>query len=413
VTPCLLPLLLIITSLIGSNAESTSKRKAFAMSLTYVISLASTYAIAGIIAATFGLYLQGFMQNPWILGTYSLIFVLLGFSLFGFYNFQLPAKWRQTISRYSSTRKSSTYVGVALMGVLATLIASPCVAAPLAAILAYIAETGNVYLGAIALFATGIGIGTPVLIVSVVGIELLQSVGCYQKYVKQFFGIILIGMAIWLASRVLSASITMTLWAALVIFTALYAGALDRTPDYTSLSGDKTRSRIKARDSVIKTFNFMLLVYGSALLVGAIIGNTNPLKPLENIRGNYSLQAKLIKIADFIQLKNKSDVDHIMTLAREQKKPVLILFTAAWCTSCKEIEENIIPDNDIQKQLKDFILATVDLSVANQDIKFLTDYFHIAGPPVIIIYNKGAKPAGRIDGNPGKTTILRTLLIVR
>ncbi len=394
ITPCVLPLILIITSILGASSEALTKKQAFLLSLTYIISLASTYAVAGIVVANFGLYLQAYMQNSWVLGFFSLVFLLLGISLFGFFSLAFPFRWRKAISTYSKKFKAGSYVGVAIMGVLATLIASPCVAAPLAGILAYVATSGDIKFGGIALFFVGLGIGTPILLINTIGIELLQKLGAWQKYIKQFFGLLLLGISIWLIERIVPAKVVMLLWASLAIFSAIYMGAIEKQLPYPKSSSMRNKSLARLMGTLSKMISIMILVYGCAILVGALIGNTNPLSPLEHKTSSES--SNVISLSSFQHVKNLSELQHSLEAAH---KPVIVFFTAEWCTACKEIENDTLPDSNVQKLLNNFTLLYVNLTDIHSEDIILAKHLHVFGPPVILFFNKTNLISNtRIDG---------------
>lgn len=399
ISPCLLPLMLIITSIIGGSVGSISKSKAITLSLTYILALSCTYTVAGIAAASFGLYLQGIMQNSWVIAGFSALFILLAISLFGFINFQLPNKWRKSLSLYSHTFGAGSYLGVAIMGILATLIASPCIAAPLAGILAYIAESGNIQLGAIALFSTGLGIGTPVLLVVTIGIELLQKIGSWQKYIKQLFGIILLGIAIWLLSRVLSPKAIMLLWSGLIIFTAMNLGVLDTKPTMISSADNRINKEFsRLLFSIRKTIGIILLIYGGAILVAALIGNTNPLSPFDN-KSLFSSPAAIQDKLYFTEIKSMPELNAAVTSDKTSNKVILVMFTAEWCAVCKNIEKNVFENEYIKNKLQQFMLIKIDLTNNDSHALEAARHYSISGPPVILFYLNGSLLKQRINGD--------------
>lgn len=201
-TPCVLPLLPILSGIIVGQGKDLTTKKAFSLSLVYVLAMAIAYAIAGVIAGMAGSYVQAFLQNTWVLGTFSLVFVLLAFSLFGFYELQLPANWQEKLTSLSNQQKGGTYFGVAAMGALSTLIVSPCVTAPLIGALTYIGKTGDAVLGAVALFVMGLGFGLPLLIVGTAGGKLLPKAGRWMNLVKAIFGVLMLLIAVWLLARI-------------------------------------------------------------------------------------------------------------------------------------------------------------------------------------------------------------------
>jgi thiol:disulfide interchange protein DsbD len=220
-TPCVLPMIPILTSIIVGQKNSSTK-KAFLLSFIYVMGMAITYSVAGILVASLGNSLQIWLQNPWVIGVTSGLFLLLALSLFGLYDITLPRHWHHRVSSVSNKQKSGTYVGVFCMGVLSTLIVSPCVTAPLVGVLMYIAQTGDHILGASALFALGIGMGIPLMLIGLSAGKWLPKSGPWMEAVKKVFGLLMLGMAIWMLSRILSSTVTVILWGVLLIILALF-----------------------------------------------------------------------------------------------------------------------------------------------------------------------------------------------
>lgn len=221
----------ILSGIIIGHGKDLTTRKAFYLSFSYVFASACTYALFGVLAGLFGSNLQATFQNPWILGSFSVIFVLLALSMFGLYTLQLPAALQSKLSNLSQHQKHGSLVGSAVMGILSTLIVGPCVAAPLAGVLIYIGQTGDATLGGFALFSLGIGMGVPLVIIGVSAGKFLPKAGHWMEPIKYFFGVLLIAVAIWLVERILPAAVTLTLWAGLLIVCAIYLKALDRLPE--------------------------------------------------------------------------------------------------------------------------------------------------------------------------------------
>ena len=238
-TPCVLPMVPILTSIIvGQGTDprrGVTSRRAFMLSLVYVLAMALTYTVAGVLAGLFGANLAAAFQDPWIVSTFALVFVLLALSMFGFYDLQLPASWQAGLATLSRRQQGGTWAGVAVMGALSALIVGPCVAAPLAGVLIYIGRTGDPVLGGVALFALGMGMGVPLMVAGVSAGKLLPKAGAWMNAVKAVFGIMLLAVAIYLLERVVLEPVGLLLWAALFIVGAIYMGALD---SLTPTAGD-------------------------------------------------------------------------------------------------------------------------------------------------------------------------------
>jgi thiol:disulfide interchange protein len=269
-TPCFFPLILLIIGFLGAQCETVSKRTIIYLGLTYVLAISFTYAAMGIIAALFGVYLNAYFQEKWLIILFSLFFIFLATALLGLYNLRLPEAWRRFLVRHNKLQAKYTYLEVALMGVFGTLIASPCIVAPLAGILVFIGEKGSILLGSVALFFIGLGMGTPLLAALMLGIQLpsIQKISHLLDGIKIFFGLLLMTAGLWLLSRVIPGVVSMLLWSILVVFTAMCMNIPEErvTNNFWKLW---------------KALRILLLAYGIILFIGALIGNTNPLQPLD------------------------------------------------------------------------------------------------------------------------------------
>jgi thiol:disulfide interchange protein DsbD len=372
-TPCVLPLLIIISGFLGSKSEGITKSKVMRLILTYVFTLSITYSVIGIIAAFTGIYLAVYFQKPWVLILFSLIFVLLALSLLDLFKIQLPEKWQHGLLKYNKFRDHYTYLQVIIMSLLATLIASPCIVAPLIGVLSYVGKNGDILLGGVALFSLGIGIGTPLVIISYLGLKFIPKSHQWQEEIKTFFSLLLLGIAIWIISRVVPAFWSMMFWGALIIFTALNMMVL--------FKGKKIKL-IK----LWKTLSIIVLIYGVSLCVGALMGNSNPLNPLQQNRAIYNFEiTRFQNVDNFIQLQNA--FDH----ARLNHKPIVFEFYAEWCYACKEIDNNIFNNPEINKLLKQFILLKVDITDMTPEEQEIMKYFKVVAPPEILFFDKQNK----------------------
>ena len=271
-TPCVFPMIPILSSIVVGQGVTITQRRAFVLSLVYVLAMAMTYTVAGVLAAMLGQNIQALFQHAWVLATFSGIFVLLALSMFGFYDLQLPTSWQSKLSEFSNRQPSGNYVGVAVMGLLSALIVGPCVAAPLIGVLTVIATTHDTILGGTALFVMSLGMGVPLLAIGASAGKLLPRAGHWMNSVKAIFGVLLLAVAIWMLERVLPEAVTMLLWAILFIISATYMGALQ------SLGPDASRWR-----SLVKGLGVIFLVYGVLMLVGVAAGSKDTLQPLRGV----------------------------------------------------------------------------------------------------------------------------------
>lgn len=384
-TPCVLPMIPILSSIIVGQGKSITIPRAFTLSLTYVLAMAVTYAGAGVLAGLAGSYVQAFLQNAWVIAIFSAVFVLLALSLFGFYELRMPHFLHHHVTTLSNKQASGNYVGVAIMGCLATLIVSPCVTAPLIGALSYIGKTGNAVFGGTALFAMGLGMGIPLLIIGTLGGEFLPKAGGWMDVIKAIFGVLMLAIAIMLISRIISPHITMLLWAGLFIITAIYMGALTSRP---RRHGGK----------LWKAISLILLVYGFLLLVGATMSNTDPLQPLaikQAIQVANAPQAEPFQI-----ITNMDDMQQALSKAKAEGKPVMLDFYADWCLACKEMDNNVFPDPAVQRKLSKYVLLRADVTANDADTTAIEKYFGVIAPPTILFFDANGQeiPNSRIVG---------------
>ncbi|HJE03546.1 MAG TPA: protein-disulfide reductase DsbD [Aliarcobacter thereius] len=364
-TPCVFPMIPILSSIIvkASQNEKMSAKKGFFMSLVYVISMSVAYAMAGIIAGIFGANLQASLQNPYVLVTFSLIFIALAFSMFGYFEIKLPQAIQSRINKTTDGKEQQGILGIAIMGFLSALIVGPCVAPPLAGALVYIGQTGDALLGGMALFVMSLGMGVPLLLIGLGAGKFMPKPGGWMLSVTKIFGIIMLGVAIWLLDRVLNPSITMYLWALLFLGTGIYLRI------YTHILAE-----------LIKV---VITILGVILFVGAISGATNPLKPLDKFTSGVSISQK--DELNFTYIKNIKELEDAIS---KSSKPVILDFWASWCVSCKELDEITFKDSEVISKLKNFTLLKVDVTANNEDDKAIQKRFGIVGPPALIFWNE-------------------------
>jgi thioredoxin:protein disulfide reductase len=380
-TPCVFPMVPILSGLIVGQGKDITAARAFLLSLAYVLAMALTYTIAGVCAALFGANLQAAFQNPWVLGSFSALFVLLAMSLFGFYDLQVPTWLQGKLTDISNRQRGGTLLGAAIMGLLSALIVGPCVAAPLAAALIYIGKTGDAVLGGSALFMLSLGMGAPLLVLGASAGKLLPRAGAWMNTVKAVFGVLLLAVAIWMLERILPGAITMTLWAVLLIVSGVYMGALER------LQPDATGWR-----KFWKGIGLVIVLYGALLLVGAGSGGSDVLQPLEGTRlaGAASTTAPA-RTLSFTRIKSVSDLQNALAAASASDKAVMLDFYADWCVSCKEMEKYTFADPTVQQMLSQRVLLQADVTANDAQDHALLQHLGLIGPPSILFFS----PQGR------------------
>ena len=370
-TPCVFPMIPILSGIIAGQGHKNSHARGFVLSLTYVLGMAITYAAAGVAAGMTGTLLSAALQNPWVLGSFALIFVVLSFSMFGFYELQLPTALQSKLSEESGHLQGGRGVGVFLMGALSALIVGPCVAAPLAGALLYIGQTGDAVFGGVALFVMAIGMGAPLIAVGIAGGSLLPKTGAWMEGVKKAFGVLLLATAVWLVSPVMPTVVSMLAWAGLLIIPAIYLHALDPLPPHA-----------KGWLRFWKGIGIVMLLTGAALLIGALAGNRDPLQPLAGLRGQAVAAEE--KRLPFERVKSVTELE---TRINTAGRPVMLDFYADWCVSCKEMERLTFSDPAVQAKLAGFTLLQADVTANTDDDKALLAKFKLFGPPGIIFYD--------------------------
>jgi thioredoxin:protein disulfide reductase len=401
-TPCVFPMIPILSGIIVGRGHSITTSRAFLLSLSYVLASAATYTVFGILAALFGNNLQTTFQQPWIIGLFSAIFVLLALSMFGFYHIDMPDFLRAKLHNSSEKHRNGSLLGAGIMGSLSSLIVGPCVAAPLAGALIYIGQTGDAVLGGSALFMMGLGMGVPLLLLGASAGKFLPKAGDWLNSTKVVFGVIMLAVAVWMLSRILPASIIMLLWSMLLIIPAIYLNAIDSLPEHSS-----------GWRKLWKGIGLMMLSYGLILLIGFSTGNNNPLKPLQRLAID-SAQAKDQAIS-FEKVTSVAELEQRIAQASERNQFVMLDFYADWCISCKEMEAYTFTDPKVKKGLSNFVLLQADVTNNSEDDKALLDKFKLIGPPGVLFFgtDKQEKSASRVIGFQNAETFLKTLESVK
>ena len=370
-TPCVFPMIPIISGVIISQGKGITTSKALALSIVYVLAMAVAYTIAGVLAGLFGANLQAALQTPWVIYSFSGVFVALAFSMFGFYELKLPDS---LVSKVSASGSRSGYIGVAIMGFLSALIVGPCVAAPLAGALVYIGQTGDAVLGGMALFAMSIGMGLPLIAVGVSAGKFMPKPGAWMTMVSAIFGVMMLGVAIWMLERVVDAYITMLLYAILGIGFSIYLGALE-----------------KGGHIFKKSVAIVLFAYSLALLMGVLGGSTNMAKPLEFLKPQTvsSIIKSKASHPEFTKVSSIKELDAIINKNRGKK--IILDFYADWCSSCKELEEVTFSDARVAAKMSEFVLIQADVTANEQEQKDLSKKYGVFGPPVILFLDEESR----------------------
>ena len=374
-TPCVFPMIPILSGIIAGQGKQATKGRALALSLAYVLGMAITYAAVGVAAGLSGTLLTAALQNVWVLSAFALIFVVLSLSMFGFYELQLPTSLQSKLSEESGHLQGGRGISVFLMGALSALIVGPCVAAPLAGALLYIGQTGDAVLGGTALFVMALGMGAPLIAVGVAGGSLLPKTGPWMEGVKKTFGVLLLATALWLLTPVLPDMAVMLGWAALFIVPAIFLHALDPLPPHA-----------KPWQRFWKGFGVLLLLTGAALLIGALAGGRDPLQPLAGLRGG-AMAAEAQKLP-FEPIRSVAELDARLAAV---DRPVMLDFYADWCVSCKEMEKFTFTDPAVRARMSEFILLKADVTGNTDDDKALLARFGLFGPPGIIFFDTQGK----------------------
>lgn len=371
-TPCVFPMIPILSSLIIGQRTQVTTRRAFLLSLSYVLAMALTYTLAGIAAGLFGNNLQAAFQNPWVLGSISVVFVLLALAMFDVYQFQLPAGWQARLNELSNRQSAGTYIGAAVMGFLSALVVGPCVAAPLAGILLYIGMSGDAVLGGVSLFVLSLGMGLPLLIIGTSAGKLLPRAGVWMSAVKAVFGVLMLAVAVWFIERIVPPSVSMLLWASLLIGTAVYLGAFDRME-----RGVSGWSRLR------KGAGLIIFIYGVLLLIGGTAGGNDPLRPLQG--SLISAGAAPASRLEFKPVKGVEGLRQAMALAGGRQ--VMLDFYADWCVDCKIMERRAFTDAQVYAALTDVLLLRADVTANDEVDQALLRQFGLFGPPAILFFD--------------------------
>ena len=364
-TPCVLPMVPILSSIIVGEGKNVSGARGFLLSGTYSLGMAIVYTLLGVAAGLAGEGLAAALQNPWVLGTFALLIVAMSLSMFGFYQLQLPSALQTSLSNVSNRQQSGKLAGVFAMGAISALIVGPCVAAPLAGALVYISQTRDVFLGGAALFSMAVGMSIPLLLVGVSAGSLLPRVGAWMESVKRLFGVLMLAMAIWLVSPVIPPVAQMLLWAALLLGYGFYL--LRHTRHWAAMA-----------------FGAAFALMGGMQLVGVASGGRDAFAPLAHLSGTPQHHGLV-----FTRIKTVDQLD--AALAANAGKTVMLDFYADWCVSCKEMEKFTFVDPKVQARLANTALLQVDVTANDAADKAMLKRFGLFGPPGIILFDDQGK----------------------
>jgi thiol:disulfide interchange protein DsbD len=367
-TPCVFPMIPILTGIIARSGGPASARRGFALSLAYVLAMATAYGLLGVVASWSGQNLQAALQTPLALGLMSLVLVALALSMFGLFELQAPA----ALARLVPAGRGGSLAGAAALGFGSALIVGPCVTPPLAAALLYVSQTGDVARGAGALFALGLGMGLPLVAVGTFGAGILPRSGPWLGQVKALFGIIFLGLAIEMAGRVLPGPLTLALWALLTIGTGV------------ALTAPRAGTMRPLLDHARRTIGFAALVYGAVLIIGASAGAQDPLRPLAFLtEGTASAPGTAYQAG--VRVTSPAAMDAALAAARQENRPILVSFTADWCTVCKSNERTVFADPAIDGRLARAAVIRADVTDSNPETQALMRRFGVVGPPTLFL----------------------------
>ncbi|TCK08933.1 thiol:disulfide interchange protein DsbD [Marinobacterium mangrovicola] len=404
-TPCVFPMIPILSGIIVGHGHRLSTGRAIFLSFIYVLAMALTYTVAGIIVGLFGANIQVALQNPWVISLFAGLFVALSLSMFGFYELQMPKALQSRVSEVSSHQKGGSITGVAVMGFLSALIVGPCMAAPLAGALIYIGQSGDPVLGGAALFVLSIGMGLPLLLVGASAGRLLPRAGVWMEGVKAAFGVVLLLMAVWMLDRILPVQITMALVGVILIISAVYLNVFERLGEHSN-----------GWHRLWKGAGIILAVYGIALIVGVLSGSRNLLFPLQGLvaqqgTGQVVAEGQMRSQLDFKTVTSLSQLEPMLAQAAAVDRPVMLDFYADWCVSCVELEYVTFADPAVQARLAEFELIKVDVTANDADSKALNQRYQVFGPPVLVFHDVDGqeRPAMAMVGVIEPEVFLKTI----
>ena len=375
-TPCVFPMVPILSSIIVGQGEDLSRLKAFALSGSYVLGMAITYSIIGTLVGIFGaqLNLQAALQTTPVLIITAALFVGLSLSMFGFYELQLPVSWQNKLNQASSMQSGGKYLSVFAMGAISSLVISPCISAPLVGGLLYISQTGDALLGGGALLSLGLGMGVPLMLIGVAGGYWLPRAGVWMEKIKALFGILLLGVALWLVERLVSSSLNLILWGLLLVGSAVYFGTFE--------------SRVRApAEKFIQFFGLIAMIWGTLLLVGGSSGGKDVFNPLQGITSSPVSSASASFESEDRGWVTVKTLEQVRDYISASDKPAILDVYADWCISCKTMEQQVFTAPAVSSRLKAFTLIRVDVTQNDEEDRALLNHFGLFGPPTLAFFS--------------------------
>ncbi len=370
-TPCVLPMLPILSGVVLRG--QLGGLRGFRLSLAYVLPMAACFALLGALMGMFGagLNLQARLQSPWLLVPFALFFSVFALAMFGVFELRMPRFITERMDRLASRTRGGSMIGAATLGVLSSLLVSPCVTAPLVGALLYISATGDALGGGLKLFSLGLGMGAPLVLFATGGAALLPKSGTWMVGVRKVFGLMLLGVSVWLLERVLPAPVTLALWGLLAVGTALWLGALEFIPK-------------PGKQKLAQLLGVALLVYGISSWVGALQGQTDPLRPLGRLdaQGLPQIDATV----GWQTLDTPAALDAALLSAKTAGQPLLLDWYADWCISCKVIEREVLEVSSVREQLADYRLVRFDMTRSDAEQRALLDRYQLFGPPALQLF---------------------------
>ena len=388
-TPCVLPMVPILSFIIVGEGAKATRLRGFMLSATYSLGMAIVYTLLGVAAGLLGEGLSAALQHPWVLSAFALLMAMLSLSMFGVYQLQMPAVVQTRLSRLSEQQTAGKLAGVFVMGALSALIVGPCVAAPLAGALLYISQTRDVVVGGSALFAMAVGMSIPLLAIGLSAGTLLPRAGAWMEAVKRFFGVLMLAVALWMVAPVLPGWLQMAGWAAL----GIGYGAWLLIPRGAGWRG--------------KLVGLLFMLLGAVELAGLASGGRDPLAPLAHLSNDYH-------VTRFERVRSSAELDAALARASASGKPAMLDFYADWCVSCKEMEKLTFTDSRVRAQFEGMVLLQADVTANNADDRALLKRFRLFGPPGIILFGKDGTEItdGRVIGYQDADRFLRSLALV-
>lgn len=407
-TPCVLPMVPILSGIIAGQGERLSAQRGFLLASAYVFGMSLSYAVAGVCVGYFGASanISAWLQNPWVLSVFAGIFVVLALAMFGFYELQLPSTLMNKLNGFNQKQQGGRLLGVAMMGVLSALVVSPCVSAPLAGALIYISTTGDALLGGAALFALGLGMGVPLLLIGLGGGALVPRAGVWMLAVKSFFGVLLLAVALWMLSRFVPNTIMLVLWALLLMGSGVALGAFEKAA--------------AGLGTLWRTLGIACVFWASLMFIGAATGATNPIKPLEKFSvaasaGQSHVDGKTATNNEisFTKVTTNAQLQNVLDKARVESKSVVVDYYADWCTACLDMARTTFADARLREL--NTMMVQVDITQNTQESTELLKRFGLFAPPSLVFFNRTGEQQKSLTvmGEIGAESLLQKLVLLK